>query len=288
MVFLSGDYFTYNGWDSKLRNLVLCEVGDNDELLANGIEYEVNTKDGINFPLYVNSKMNNKNFNITICKISQKGIALPFTEEDIFEINRIFFCQSEELKPLIVNGYTVMCKAINGESWRNSLQQGYINITLFALPYMSMGTVHSGEIIINGSDAQVLYNLDEKYYGAYKYITLDNKTNAFKTIGLDIDFKLSESAFGVNITNMNTGQTMGLRNLTTDELKNIHIYGDEITFIKSNLNNDLNIMNNLDEENRDWVKLVYGYNRIKLEVLSKKEEGYSYFDFSYTPKICYQ
>ena len=290
MVFLSGDYFIYDGWDSKLRNLMLVEIGDNDELLANGIEYDISTKDGINFPLYANSTMQNKNFTITICKIEQKtSRPLPFTEEDIFEINRIFFCQDNELKPLIVNGYTVMCKAINGESWRNSLQQGYINITLFALPYMTMGKVHSGNIIINGSDTQVLYHVDgKKYYGAYKYITLDNKTNAFKEIGLDINFKLSDSAFGVNITNMNTGQTMGLRNLDTEELKNIHIYGDEITFIKSNINNNLNLMKNLDEDNKDWIKLAYGYNKIKIEVLTTKKEGYNYFDLSYTPKICYQ
>jgi phage-related protein len=228
MAQFNSKYFMFRGLDSRRFNLMLCTVGDSNTDIINGLMRNIETEEGFNGEQeFVRVANSNIELPIQLVKVDNYGNLTPFLRNEIIEINDWLF-NTTKFEPLDVDGYTVECMFTKSTSFYNQANHGYLTLNLTCKPYMTRNM--SNTIGVNTS----------------KEFTLDNPSNATQEIGLDMDIQLT-GCDSIEIKNITTGKTFKLENLSTDDYKNLKLYGD-LQYIKSKTNDSLNVFGKVTKE----------------------------------------
>ena len=103
------------------------------------------------------------------------------------------------------------------------------------------------------------------------YLTLLDNISDYYYVDVDIEARGNE----VSITNDTLGDSMRFDDLTTEEYRNIRVYGQDMMFMVSKLDPKLNIR---EKSNKTFLRLKYGKNKITIN-------GAGTYKFLIEPKI---
>ncbi|MEG2289627.1 MAG: phage tail family protein [Clostridium sp.] len=236
-------YFSFNGINSRSKNISIVSVGENGNNNQFGIRQSAESQDGIgDTEIHKGTKREAPSLDITLCKLDRENNLLSFSQKEKDFICRWFF--KREYKPFISEDnrskvyYVIFTE---GDSFFNGLNQGYINLK------MQLSSPYAYSTIIK----------DTWRVSNYKEIDIYNNSNIECELYPDIEIELLEDTNMVEIYNQMTGSRTILNNLQPKEY--IYIYGDELRDIVSKVDEKRNLFPNF---NQQWLKLVYGRNKI--------------------------
>ena len=234
-------YFIFDNIDSSMYDFILCSVQDNSDNVINGLKRSLEETNGINgLKDLINITNDYIDLDMCITKATIEGELLPFTKEDNFILNKWLFGH-KEYKPLIVDGIVLNCIFIEGNSFYNENNQGYINVKLHCEPTMKT--------------LPIVKNL---YVKKQKQIVLDNETNVNENIGVDFVVNI-EAGENFIIQNLTTGKKFIMNKLNNDSLKSFKI-DSKLRYVESNIDKDLNMIKCIDLDNSEYIDLAYGQN----------------------------
>lgn len=237
-------HFTFDGRSSKEFQLRICRVGNNNDTGIFGLDRSIEEESVTgSIPQFKSLKYNNITMSITLIKTDGFD-ALPFTEEDKFEIVKWLFQDeykafTSEDKPDLTY-YVIFTK---GSNYENALKQGYITLTMRLNAPYGYSNIISNPLKVSGSDIVELYN--KSNVGTYAYP--------------DLEFQVMEGATSVKIENLSTGDVMTFEDLPVGS--HVYCYNEDLKqFVMLN-NEDYNVR---PHYKGDWLRLAYGKNTIRI------------------------
>lgn len=243
-------YFTFDGMRSIDKNIAIVSIGSNSSNTQFGLKQSVEKQDGIgDVPLYKGVKRETSQFDITLCKLDKQNNLLKFTEKEKNDICRWLF--KKDYRPFVSEDdrskvyYVIFTE---GDSFFNGLNEGYINLK------MELNAPYAYSPIVD--DFWRVTNLKE--------INIYNNSNIDCEVYPDVEVELLDDTNKVEIYNQMTGSRTILENLQPNE--HLYIYGDEVRDIVSMVDKDRNLFPNFI--NKQWLKLVYGRNKIIIKAKS--------------------
>lgn len=204
----------------------------------------IEEESGTDIPLFLGVKRKCPTFPVTIMKMDENNKPLPFRKGEMDEICRWLI--QKEYKPFVSwdnTGIVYYVLFTKGNNYQNCAREGYIKLDMrLAAPYG-----YSNQLI--------------DYYRVTneKIIDVYNASNLDKFIYPDIEFELLDNCTDVIIENLTLGEKMTFNNL--DENDVIYVFNDGIKDVVSKIDKSKNIFKKF---NKQWIKLVYGKNKIKV------------------------
>lgn len=233
--------FIFDGYNFAGQYMI-CSKGSEDNLSQFGANRSINEEEGVSdIPVFYGVKSECPTLEISISKVNNGEIS-PFTDDDLRELSRILF--KNEYKPLILGGLIYYCIFIKGEMWRAGSGEGVISLNLrLNAPYAYSPIMHNPIRVVNS-----------------KTIEVYNKSTVCEDIYPDIEFLLGGESTSITITNLITGQVVNFSGLDKEEW--VYVYNDGLKQIVSKKTPTKNIFKLF---NKEWLRLVYGKNVIKVE-----------------------
>lgn len=237
--------FKFDGIKGRDKQLKIVNIDNKNSENIFGIDREINEENiGIDEPLFLGVKKKCPSIPITLMKMNNYGIPKAFKKNELLEICRWLF--KEDYRPFISYDNTGIVHYVlftKGRDFENCAREGYINLEMrLSAPYG-----YSNQLIN-------FYEVRGK-----KIIDIYNNSNLDQFIYPDIEFELLSSDGNIEIINSTTNQKVIFTNL--DDYEHIYVYNDALRDVVSLKNNDKNIYKNF---NKEWMKLAYGKNRIKI------------------------
>lgn len=247
--------FIFDGFNSRGR-FMICSRGSGDNLSQFGASRSINEEEGIgDIPVFYGVKSECPTLEISISKVNNGEIS-PFADDDLKELSRILF--KKDYRALIINGLIYYCIFTKGEMWSAGRGEGVITLSLrLNAPYAYSSIMNNPVRVINT-----------------KTIEVYNKSTVCEDIYPDIEFLLGGDSTSIKITNMTTGQIVEFNGL--EKLEHVYVYNDGLKQVISKSESTRNIFKLF---NKEWLRLVYGKNIIKIECENCK------FDLIYQNKI---
>lgn len=240
-------YIKYKGRSSRDFDLVVVSVGNDTSPNLFGLERNIQQDDsGGIVPIFKGFKYTCPSLSITFAKIN--GIKLmPISQEDEFKIAQWLFgdedyhpLQSDDNDEIIYYGAFV-----KSEKYTNGLRQGYIKTTFkLSSPCAYSPIRHNNYYVRDG----------------VKIFEIDCRTNVEKYHYPDVEFKLIGDNTDIKITNVTLNETMEFKNLPKET--HLYCYNEGLKEIVCKNDKDLNARPNF---NKEWLRLRYGRNLIKVE-----------------------
>lgn len=238
--------FRFNGINSKGKKLKIVSIDSRNNENLFGVQQNVIEEDNNNsdIPLFLGVKKKCPTFSITIMKMNEYNRPLPYDEGEFDEICRWLI--QDEYKPFIswdntgIVYYVIFTKS---NDFENCAKEGYIKLDVkLSAPY-----AYSNQLI--------------DYYRVMgsKIVDLYNGSNLSKFIYPDLEFELLDDCTSVTIENLTLNQVMHFENLNKKDV--IYVYNKDLKDVMSKVNKNRNVFKNF---NKEWIKLVYGKNRIKI------------------------
>lgn len=242
-----GFTITFDGVNSTQFGLYLCNVGTDYER-----EFGFNKSTEKSTDMFGNSILNSvtKNtgtYSIQLAKLDRHNDPLPISDEELRMISRWLF-RHDEYKPMVVetqNGEFVEYYGlfVQGSVWQNEARQGYVTVDFeMASPY-----------------GILLYQDYECDVESEKTITLESRHDYGEYNPIDIEVEVLEG--GMTITNETTKQVIELKNID-NTCRKLMIYNEPIKHI---VNINTPKMNVKSKFNGEYMKLVFGDNKIKIQ-----------------------
>lgn len=239
----------YNG--KLLDQWEVVSVGNSDNDRKFGISTSIEREDSVGVvPLFVKRNKELQSIDIQLFKCDNMGNGLKITDNDLFELNRIFFAKDDI--GVLENNRKVYYGHFVGDSgvWMNSAKQGYITLSYeLSSPYC-YSPVMLNPVRVSES----------------KRIEIFNKSNASDKTYCDIEFELLSDSTSITITNLTTGKTLEINNLEINEKATI--FGDSREII-SKVDNTRNLFK-LSNRNFKALELVYGKNIYEIKSSNSK------------------
>ena len=240
-------YIKFNNRSSKDFDLVVVSLGDDTSPNFFGVERShIEQDSGGIVPNFKGYKYSCPSIPITLAKMRGTKL-LPITQKDEYEIAQWLFgtdkpqpLTSEDNDDIVYYG-----SFVKGEKYFNALRLGYFQLTFqLSTPSAYSPIKHNNVYVRNGE----------------KIFEIDCKTNVEKFNYPDVEFILVGDNTNLKITNLTLNETMEFKGLP----KNTHLYcyNDGMKQIVCKNDKDLNARPNF---NKNWLRLVYGKNVIKVE-----------------------
>lgn len=207
-----------------------------------GITRSIDVQDSINGSIYMTGFKNTRAIlDIELARVDRYGNTAELTDEEMDDLARILFGAEDGI--LEVNGLLYYGVFVDGTSWRNGANHGYICLKYELLdPYAYSPILNSYNEIIDN-----------------EIITINNNTNVEEYTHLDV-LITQQGTTPIEIRNLSTGESVKINNLELDEEIEIDSEGREI-FSKTNPSK--NVFKDF-EYNKYFPRLKYGRNRIKI------------------------
>lgn len=235
-------YFTFNGTSSKLYGYRMQTVGDNNEPILLGLKRETKREEtSHDVDNFKGVKNQYNDIKITITKADSNHNLIPFTTEDIFELNRWLF--KNEPLPFFTDKsslqYYVVFKSSEGSF--NFANQGYIDLTMECLPTAYSPIAHNNIHVIGTEQVEII-----------------NKTDVDHKIIPDIIVKMKTGS-SFKITNLTNKSTFSINTLQSGEF--FHVLGDR-RFICSQIDSKRNLYK---ISSQTFMFMEFGRNQLKIE-----------------------
>lgn len=238
-------YFQFDGKSSKHKNLKIVSVDGGNKDIIFGVEQEIKEYDSAtDIPIHLGVKRKVPTIPITIMKMNEYNIAKPYRKGELEEICRWLF--QKEYKPFVsfdntgVVYYVIFTK---GRNFENAAKEGYINL----------------EMRLNAPHAYSNQLVDYFRVNGEKRVEIYNSSNLEKFIYPDIEFELLKGTTRLEIINESINQRVVFDGLEFNE--HIYVYNDGLKDLLSMKDKNRNIFNKF---NKEWLKLNYGRNRLKI------------------------
>lgn len=207
-----------------------------------GITRSIETQDSINGSIYMTGFKNSRaTLDVELARVDKYGNTTEITDGDMDELARILFCAEDGI--LEVNGLVYYGSFIDGTSWRNGANHGYVCLKFEMLsPYAYSPILNNYNEIVNEEIIEI-YN----YSNAEEYTYLDL-------------IVVQGGIVPITINNLSIGESVKINNLAKDEEVEIHSETKDIfskTYPTKNVFKDF-------EYTRYFPRLRYGKNRIKV------------------------
>ena len=237
-------HFTFDGISSKDFQLRICRVGNGNETGVFGVDRTIEEETGSGLvPIFKGVKYNSVSISITLIK-TDGDVALPFTEQDKFEIVKWLFRDeyktftTEDKKDVVY--YVMFTK---GSNYENALKQGYINLTMRLNAPFGYTNITTNPASVEGETM----------------IELFNRSNVGEFIYPDIEFKTGQVITDVVIENLSTGDVMTFTDLPTES--HVYCYNEDLKQFLMKNNPSYNVRKHYKG---NWLKLAYGRNLIRV------------------------
>lgn len=237
--------FMFDGKNSRDRNLKIVDIDGKNEDIIFGVEQNINEDDSVgDIPLFLGVKRSIPTIPITIMKMNNFNRPIPYSKGELEEICRWLF--QKEYKPFIsydnagIVYYVIFTK---GNNFETSAKEGYLNLE------MRLNAPH-------GYSNPLISTYRVK---GEKQIKLYNNSNLDDIVYPDIEFELLNNTTSLEIRNESIGQSIIFNDLEPNE--HIFVYNDMLKDVVSMTDKNRNIFNKF---NKEWLKLRYGKNRIKI------------------------
>ena len=263
MAQLRANDFVYDG--KKLSDfgfqVVETDTGNTTQVVgANRTLTTTNTLGGES--LITEIKQTNGSFEIKICKMNKYQEVQPITPHDMDRLNLWLF-NPKNYRPLmpLVDGeqgeivYYALFTSANATYLNGDI--GYLSLTFVTDGNHAYGVTQETTIEVE----------TKKTF----YLTLLDNISDYYYVDVDIEARGNE----VSITNDTLGDSMRFDDLTTEEYRNIRVYGQDMMFMVSKLDPKLNIR---EKSNKTFLRLKYGKNKITIN-------GAGTYKFLIEPKI---
>ena len=238
-------YFQFDGKNSKDRNLKIVSVGNSTKGNIFGVNQDIKEYDsGTDIPIFLNTKRKIPTIQITIMKVNKYNRAEAYRKDELREISRWLF--QREYKPFISwdnTGIVYYAIFTKGEDFENTAKEGYINL----------------EMRLNAPHAYSNQLIDYFRVSNEKKVEIYNNSNLEKFIYPDVEFELLNGTTRLEIINESINQRVVFNGLEPNE--HIYVYNDGLKDVVSLKDNNRNIFNKF---NKEWLKLKYGRNRLKI------------------------
>lgn len=233
--------FTFNGFNFAGLYMI-CTKGSSDLTSQFGNSRSVVEDEGVgDIPVFYGIKNECPTPEFSITKVRNGNIA-PFTDDDLKELTRLLFKNTH--KPLLINGLVYYGIFTKGSNWRVGSGEGIITLNFkLASPY-AFSPIMLTPVQVIGSKTFDVYN----------------KSTNDDLIYPDIEFQLQGESAAITITNMTTGQVVEFNGLDKGEW--VYVYNDGVKQIQSKIDNKKNLFGLF---NKEWLKLVYGRNVLKVD-----------------------
>lgn len=238
--FQGAKYFTFDGVDSRSKNLMLVQVGDKSEDPIFGIKRNLNmsNESGRVVVYGINEECPEINFQIT--KVQGYNLE-PFSDKEIKEISRWLFSK-KKVGILQVNGFIYYGIFSESTDFLTDASQGYLNVKFQMATTCAYTPIVYKHMFVSGE----------------KEFELENRSTATEIIYPDFQFKLNGDVTDITITNLNLGDSLVFKNLNKGEV--IDISSGDKPFMKSLITGE----QVLTLSNRVYPRMKYGINRFKI------------------------
>ena len=250
MNFFKTNYFTFNGVNSKIFQLQMCQVNNNNDFVS-GLDRDITQADNSVNNIKQVTRVDNNYVEIQCEMVRMEGNEiLPITYKYMFDVNRYLY--KNEFLPLEFNGFTlnVMVKSITQTQYDKN-GKGYINVTFLCEPYMTKK--------INKSYNSIGITNFEIF----------NKSNVDKYINLEyIDIHLIYGDY-IRIHNITNGKEFFMENLDS-ETTDIRIMIDDYRYVYNKNNENDNVYKKITKKEWRTFELLYGKNNIAIDTEKSK------------------
>lgn len=244
MTFKENMNFRYNGYVSRMYNIVLCSVDNEDEDIF-GLKRSLVTKEGVgDIPIVQKVKTECRTIPLTFTKVTPTGDTLPFTEFDLSEIKRIWFTQKKE-NPFVLENGLILYGLFVGDMkiWLNGSGYGYIKVDFELTKPFAYSPILINNVIVENE----------------AIVTITNKSDCNELVYPDIYFEVVGDTTDIRIENLNNGTVSEFKGLEKGE--RIRLLNENRQQIISEIDAKRNVF---AKSNKEFINLLYGKNNIKI------------------------
>lgn len=207
-----------------------------------GVNRSMEVEESLNGEVYLTNFNNARpTLDVELAKVDKWGNPVEIKDKDLDELARILF--KNKKTNLQCDGLIYYGAFIDGASWRNTANLGFVMLKYELLSPYAYSNIRSDEKKINGE----------------KIIEIINKSNAEEYCYLDIEIK-QLGVTPIKIVNLTTGENIIINNMDLNEEVQIL---SEYKEIYSTTNPSKNMYKNI-QYNKHFLRMKYGKNRIKV------------------------
>lgn len=247
MAQFKSDYFRFNGISSERYNLMIVNINKEGHESKFGLDRTINEEEGVSktTPVFYGDSQSCPPLDIELFHCDRQGNGLDMNDVWLQEVTRWLY-KAEPL-PLECNGIIYYGMFTGGTRWVSG-KIGYLTLTFQMSSSVAWSPIMLNPVRVMGE----------------KTIELFNKSTYYEDIYPDIEAELLQGN-SVKITNMTTGQVVEFNDLENNE--KFRAYNDNVKQVVSLIDGKRNLFKLF---NKEWLRLVYGRNIIKIESTDTK------------------